>query len=155
SNAEVVKYAGINAYVRKNLGRAEDLLVAASALAPDDPEGLLYLMRTLYATGSEERALPVAERLLASDGGNTEALRVIARVRGKQGDAEGALSHWHLLFDAAPKDHEAALQIARIASRLEDHATADQFAGAMLKIDPNRAEAMQLRIAALMKLGEQ
>ncbi len=148
-NFAVVKFYGIHRYVLGDHAAAVRHLQRARDLDGADRECLLYLMRALHAGTRKDEAGRVAEAILDIDPGNAEAMRLLARHHLAARQWNEALIMWRRIAENAANDHEAALQIARLAWRLEDFDLAETSSRAMLAIQPDNFECLDICVKAL------
>ena len=98
---------GNGGYVRYRLGvydRAVADLERAARLAPRNPHVLRYLGLALAAKGQTRRALAQLDAAIRVEPKTSVAVRLDrARLRGEQGDAEGALSDLDEAVRTAPR----------------------------------------------------
>ncbi len=113
--------------------RAIEVLEEYLAAEPEDPEGRLALLDH-YARGQRvqdaavglrayledanpfalERAVGIAERILAEHQGHAALVLSVARSRRRLGDTEAAVGHLRRYVEAAPDDTEARVELARL-----------------------------------------
>lgn len=150
---DVLKYAGICHYRRKE--NAEAALALEQALAADrtDGEATLFLMRVHYATGAFEKCEQAAHALLALSPDHEEGLRTLGRIHNRRRAWADAAAVWRRLEAALPQDAEASLQVARACEHLNDHAEALIHADRALLANPQNGEAARIKIAASIALG--
>src|ERR1022692_4846813 len=80
-------------------------------------KSLLFLMRGQYSAGDADGALATARRVIDADAANQEALKLAGRICNQRQDWDRADRFWRQLCEVAPREPEAALQVARIGGR--------------------------------------
>ncbi len=148
----VKKFFAIYLYNQKNFDEAINYLYEVNKVDENDNEVKIYLMRALYSAAKYEEAKRAAGLILAADGENIEALRLMARLELNDRDFEAALPHWTRIADLNEGDTEAALQVARLAWRKEDFAMAAHYASAHLAVAPQNQDCLNILIRALFNL---
>jgi arylsulfatase A-like enzyme len=81
---------------RERLGEPEAALVAyrrALALAPDAPEALFFVARTLYGLGRLDEAKRHAEAMVATELEGRDGHQMLAAIALRQGDLDAAFAH--------------------------------------------------------------
>jgi hypothetical protein len=153
-NKDVLKYAGILHYRRKEYAAAEVALTEALKLDPEDAEAALFLMRALYNVEALEKCETAARNLLRLAPDHPDALRILGRIYNKRRTWVEAASVWQRLTETSPDNAEAPYQAARAFDRQARHAEALIFANKALTADPNNGEAARIKIDILIASGD-
>lgn len=124
-------------------------LVAADAVSPLDATGLADLIALLAKAKRDGEAAVYAAQLLKLRPNHRRALRALTRSPLAGVDVIGG---WRALAESTPEDAEPWLQIARLASRAMDAATALEACDAVLARSDGHAEALGLKLGALSAL---
>lgn len=151
-NSVVEKFFGIYSYYQKNFYDSIKYLSEFSKKEASDREALIFLMRAWYSSARGDEARRAAERVLAVEEENLEALRLLARLELNEREYARALPLWMRIAELKPDDAEAGLQVARIAWRENDFDLAARCAGAHLAVAAENAEALDILTKALHNL---
>jgi tetratricopeptide (TPR) repeat protein len=117
----------------------------------DDPA---LELRQAYTAGNDRLAQELAERYLAEDPNNKEAVKVLARIHNRQKNWSAALDAWSRLCTLEPLNSEPPLQVSRIAVREKHWDDALKFAVLALNIDSIHHEALRIGLKCLMQMGK-
>jgi cytochrome c-type biogenesis protein CcmH/NrfG len=128
---------------------AIERLEAADAATPLDAAGLADLVGLLAKARRDREAAAYAARLLALRPTHRRALRALTRAPPPGVDVTGG---WRALAQTAPDDPEPWLQIARLAARAGEAATALEACDAVLARAADHPEALSLKLGALSAL---
>ncbi|MDQ2860650.1 MAG: hypothetical protein M3T55_07990 [Pseudomonadota bacterium] len=109
-------------------------------------KSLLFLMRGQYAAGDLEATVLTARRVIDVDSGNQEALKLAGRIYNQRQDWDRADRFWRQLCEVAPREPEAALQVARIGGRRGEWETQAFYADILLRGSPEHPEGLRLAI---------
>jgi|GEM_PF-4359166 len=109
-------------------------------------KSLLFLMRGQYAAGDLDAAVLTARRVIDADSGNQEALKLAGRIYNQRQDWDRADRFWRQLCEVAPREPEAALQVARIAGRRGEWETQAFYADILLRGAPDHPEGLWLAV---------
>ncbi len=104
--------------------------------------------------GREREAEPVLLRALELDAKNLPALVALAEVRGRTGDARGAVQFWQRA--TMVKDDDASLWLARAAAEhaAKETAAALKSLERALTLEPSHAEARMKHAEILLESGD-
>src|SRR5690606_38624904 len=125
--------------------RADELALrdpeAALATVPNHPRALLALAWRQYRQGDDAAASATARRLLQVEPGQGAAFAVLALAAERQG-ADNAAELIEIALRRAPRDRELRTQAAAAAFRGGDLATGLAHLDALLRLAPERGEAL-------------
>lgn len=116
-------------------------------------ECMIFELRVKFRDGSYPQALRLIERILSLANNNVEALRTGGRIGNLTRNDGRALRYWERLATAAPRDPEAALQVARIQLRQGHHAQALSYAQQAAERRSDTAEPLQIAVSAGLATG--
>lgn len=118
------------------------------------PHAALGLMLARAAEGREREAERALSRAIELDAKNLQALRGLAELRTRAGDAAGAVALWRRATELDGGDASLWLARANAERAAEDAASAMKSYERALAILPSSAEARLNRAALLVETGE-
>jgi spermidine synthase len=135
---------------RRNVPAAVELIEAAWGLAPEDPDVRSLTGRIAVSYWREQsarwfearrydQALDYAQRILAVDPGNAEALGQSAAIHAREGRFDKAAESLSLAVSSEPDDPDLASLLARVledAGRVEEAVDAYERLGTLEGVDP-------------------
>ncbi|MBI4466065.1 MAG: tetratricopeptide repeat protein [Acidobacteria bacterium] len=138
----------------EQIDESQKWLQKATALAPQDPEVLLFKAKLLERQGKGEEALAILERIPNLDQ-HPEAQELLMKARLGAGEAGSAEEMAEQLFAADPKNFSSLLQLAQHAAQEQDGQKAlgllERIAKPALAHDPFHFLPVARSVSALLQ----
>jgi tetratricopeptide (TPR) repeat protein len=117
----------------------------ANEANPDDPQIAYKYAMALDATGDTATELTALEQAIKVDPGFALALNQLGYLESRSGDSSSAEEHFRLAVKAAPGYTQAWISLAATLAMESRFPEAQEAVSSALQLEPDNAEALQLR----------
>jgi Tfp pilus assembly protein PilF len=139
---------------KEDLGRANDLLEKAQALAPKHPRVLGLMANLRFREGDPEDASRLFHSLLEQSPSSMGARVALAQIQVAEGDPEAATESLRIVLQQVPRHSGANYLMAALAIRRADYETAKLHSELVLQAKPKDPGSLLIAGAASLALEQ-
>ena len=150
---ELLNSLGVMLRRQQRLDEALAVLDQAAKLHPKATGPMINKANVLNDLREGARALELGQRLVRLQPANAEFHRIVARAYRHLGQLENAAARLEVAIRMAPKDADAWLDRAGIASALQKHEEAAEIVGRALKAIPDNAQLGEAQAVMMRRAG--
>lgn len=145
--------AADRALQRRDIGRAIEAARAALQSAPDHPEALRCLARTLSARGPSAEALALVQRAAAALPNDAPTINTLAMILDVNGRRDAAVSAFRRASELAPESADFACNLGRILCHVGRLEESQQVLERALALNPALRMARATLVEVLRQCG--